>query len=384
MGSIAYRAPVTAPLATLIALLAGSVVLALIGRGAADYVPAADSLRAEIAELPLAFEPRRDGEFAAPSVAGGTLALSRGHAALSLPEPGGSASTLRLELAGANPHPDVTASEPLPGRVNRFIGDDPERWRTGVPTYGRVSFSEVYPGIGVDYYGNQRDLEYDFRLAPGADPNRIAIELGGAGRGAHGPRGRARDRRRHPSGAPTGAGRLPAHRRRARRSPGPLRARRTHDRVRARRLRPLATARDRPRDRQLLDHRRRRFLRRPPRGHRRRRQRRCLPGRRGQHRRLRAPRGLVPELRRRLRRCDRDQARPRCRWLDQRRLRDLPGRQRNRHGFRSRRRRRRRRVRHGDHPVHQLPDQDSLPTSVGTSRRATHSSPSSIPTPAAP
>ena len=182
MGSLAYRVPRPVPVATMLALLASAVALGLVTRETVERAPAASAspLEAEIAELPLSFERlgRGSGEYLARSVSGGTLVLSAGDAALSFP--GARSPTLTLELVGARPHPKPSVSAPSSGRVNRFIGDDPDRWRTGIATHERVGFAGVYPGIDIDYYGNQRNLEYDFRLAAGADPNRIAIELGGA------------------------------------------------------------------------------------------------------------------------------------------------------------------------------------------------------------
>src|SRR5207248_1199140 len=77
---------------------------------------------------------------------------------------------LRMKLLGSNPDPRTAAADPLPGRVSYFIGNDPTKWRTNVPTFGRVNYKEVYPGIDLTYYGTQGSLEYDFVVAPGADP----------------------------------------------------------------------------------------------------------------------------------------------------------------------------------------------------------------------
>src|SRR3989442_391519 len=63
--------------------------------------------------------------------------------------------TLRMKLLGANRAAKVTALEELPGESNYFIGNDPQRWRTGVPTYAKVKCEGVYPGVDVIYYGNQ-------------------------------------------------------------------------------------------------------------------------------------------------------------------------------------------------------------------------------------
>jgi len=91
-----------------------------------------------------------------------------------------SAAEIRMELVGANPAANVSGQEPLPGVVNYFIGNDPAQWRTNIPTFGRVAYNAVYPGIDLVYYGNQRQLEYDFVVAPGADPSIIRLGFGGA------------------------------------------------------------------------------------------------------------------------------------------------------------------------------------------------------------
>jgi len=87
---------------------------------------------------------------------------------------------LRMRLLGANPLSEVTGLEALPGTSNYFIGNDPARWRTNVPTYGKVRYSQIYPGIDLVYYGNQRQLEYDFVVAPGGDPAQIRLAIRGA------------------------------------------------------------------------------------------------------------------------------------------------------------------------------------------------------------
>jgi hypothetical protein len=87
-----------------------------------------------------------------------------------------------MKPLGANPRPRVRGEEELPGRVNYLIGQDPNGWRTDIPTYARVRHEEVYPGVDLVYYGNQRQLEYDFVVAPGADPDRISLGIEGAER----------------------------------------------------------------------------------------------------------------------------------------------------------------------------------------------------------
>ena len=84
---------------------------------------------------------------------------------------------VRMKLVGANRSAQVRGVEELPGKTNYFIGNDPKKWRTNVATYARVKYSEVYPGIDLVYYGNRGKLEYDFVVAPGADPRAIKLAV---------------------------------------------------------------------------------------------------------------------------------------------------------------------------------------------------------------
>ena len=98
------------------------------------------------------------------------------------PEVPAAGGVLRMKLRNANPAAKVTGEDELAGTSNYFIGNDPAKWRTKVPTYAKVKYEGIYPGIDLVYYGNQRQLEYDFIVAPGADPHRIAFDVRGAKR----------------------------------------------------------------------------------------------------------------------------------------------------------------------------------------------------------
>ncbi|HUZ47705.1 MAG TPA: SBBP repeat-containing protein [Terriglobia bacterium] len=89
-------------------------------------------------------------------------------------------TVLRMKLAGANQSPKVAGLEELPGKSNYLIGKDSTKWRTNIPNYAKVRYQNVYPGIDLVYYGNQRQLEYDFVVGPGADPKAITLEIAGA------------------------------------------------------------------------------------------------------------------------------------------------------------------------------------------------------------
>jgi hypothetical protein len=89
-------------------------------------------------------------------------------------------SVVRIKLMGANPAPQIEGAEALPGKSNYLIGNDPSKWRRNVTSYGKVRYRGIYPGIDLIYYGNQQQLEYDFVVAAGADPNAIKLDFGGA------------------------------------------------------------------------------------------------------------------------------------------------------------------------------------------------------------
>jgi hypothetical protein len=89
-------------------------------------------------------------------------------------------SIVRMELVGAHPNAPVTREDKQITKTNYFLGNDPAKWRTDIANYGRLRYHSVYDGIDLVYYGNQRQLEHDFVVAPGGDPARIALALKGA------------------------------------------------------------------------------------------------------------------------------------------------------------------------------------------------------------
>ena len=91
----------------------------------------------------------------------------------------GAVVRMRLEGATRNTQPTLEGLERFPGTSNYFLGNDPMKWRTNIPHYQRVQYKSVYPGIDLVYYGNPQQLEYDFLLAPGADPNDIRLAFEG-------------------------------------------------------------------------------------------------------------------------------------------------------------------------------------------------------------
>jgi uncharacterized repeat protein (TIGR01451 family) len=86
---------------------------------------------------------------------------------------------VRMQLEGANPAASAEGLDELVSRANYFSGPDPSQWHTDIPSYARVRYAQVYPGIDMVFYGNQRQLEYDFVIAPGSDPDVIQIVFSG-------------------------------------------------------------------------------------------------------------------------------------------------------------------------------------------------------------
>ena len=102
--------------------------------------------------------------------------LKDGHDRKSEPE------VMRMKLLGSRSDADISGEEVLPGKLNYLLGNKPAKWRANLPTYRKVNYENIYPGIDLVYYGTQRDLEYDFHVSPGADPNVINLGFTGVER----------------------------------------------------------------------------------------------------------------------------------------------------------------------------------------------------------
>lgn len=132
--------------------------------------------------IPLSFEPNA-GQAAGPVryLARGssyTLYLAGGEAVLA----GHNQAPLRTKLSGANLSAPITGEAPQASTSNYFAGSDPRKWHPSVPNFGRVRYTGVYPGIDLVFYGKDGNLEYDWMVAPGADPGHIGMIFEGADR----------------------------------------------------------------------------------------------------------------------------------------------------------------------------------------------------------
>jgi len=179
------------------ALLAAALLLWLFDRPASAQTAHANQPRASASDAharlvkayggaPLHFEPNQ-GQTDAPvhflsNGLGYSIFLTSSEAVLALhpPKPNGRSTVLRMRLVGANPQSGPRGLDEFPGRANYFLGNDPQKWRANVPTFAKVEYRDVYTGIDVIYHGNGKQLEYDFVVAPGADPAAIKLAISGA------------------------------------------------------------------------------------------------------------------------------------------------------------------------------------------------------------
>ncbi len=154
--------------------------LAQSGRSAIHHAPPVAKhvpLASRVA-LPLYFEAH--GSSFVASGAGYNLVLDAGQARLGLR---GGAATPASEVVitprNAHPSPKAVTEQPLSGRSNYYIGNDPSKWTTGVPHFGRVRYHDIYNGIDLLYYGAEGKVEFDFVVAPGADPATVELAFQG-------------------------------------------------------------------------------------------------------------------------------------------------------------------------------------------------------------
>lgn len=142
-----------------------------------------EQLRQSFAQIPLSFEANRgqagDSADYLARGAGYTLQLEATTALFQLRN-GKNSTTVQMRVLGGDPNARAEELNELEGKANYFVGNDPAQWQQNIPTYERVRYREVYRGIDLVYYGNQRQLEYDFNVAPGQDAGAIKLRFEGA------------------------------------------------------------------------------------------------------------------------------------------------------------------------------------------------------------
>ena len=113
------------------------------------------------------------------SARGGGCTILLTHDGISLRSPVGAVG---LRFLGTSAHPQIDGLMPQPGYSNYLFGKDPSKWRMNAVNYSRVRYGALYSGVDVVYYGNQRQLEYDLVVAPGASPKAIVMKFDGGDR----------------------------------------------------------------------------------------------------------------------------------------------------------------------------------------------------------
>jgi hypothetical protein len=156
-------------------------------------------IQASYAALPLAFEPNRgngytlfltanEAVFSLQSRSAGGSSVRRGagmptkNSQAHVNSPKSASAVVRMQLLGGNSLATVAASGQMPGTSNYFLGNDPSKWRTDVAHYARISYQDVYPGVNMAFHGAQRQPEFDFVVAPAANPAPIGFHFTGAQR----------------------------------------------------------------------------------------------------------------------------------------------------------------------------------------------------------
>ena len=154
------------------------VLVALLG----SALPvAAQTSNSQFLRQPLVFEPNRgqadsSTEFLSHGN-GHSVLLRNAEAVITFATP---ATAVGMKLVGKNPRAVVEGLDLQAGVTNYIVGNDPAAWHSSVPQFAKVKYGNVYPGIDLIYYGNERQLEYDFNLSPHANPSAIQLEFEGA------------------------------------------------------------------------------------------------------------------------------------------------------------------------------------------------------------
>jgi hypothetical protein len=134
---------------------------------------------AQFGNLPLWFEAGQPAKFTAHA-SDSEFTIAATGAEFTLSKNNGETADCQLQFVGANPAARISGDRQLTGKINYFIGNDPNQWQANVPTFAQVRVENIYPGVNVLYYGNRQKLEYDLNLAAGVNPSAIALRFDGA------------------------------------------------------------------------------------------------------------------------------------------------------------------------------------------------------------
>jgi hypothetical protein len=128
--------------------------------------------------LPLYFEADQNQSGFVSRGSGYQFQISPQGVQLALSDSGTTAAA-QMQFVGANSQAEISGADEMSGRINYLIGSDSSHWQTGLPTFSRVQIAQLYPGIDLVFHGNQRQLEYDFTVAPGARTGLIQFRFSG-------------------------------------------------------------------------------------------------------------------------------------------------------------------------------------------------------------
>ena len=131
------------------------------------------------ASLPLYFQANNSQTEFLSSGDGCQFTVSASGVRMSLRESKDRAATAQIRFVGANSEAQIAGGGKLTSKVNYFIGNDSSKWQIGLSTFANVQVTQLYPGINMIFHGNQRQLEYDFTVAPGANPNAVKMRFNG-------------------------------------------------------------------------------------------------------------------------------------------------------------------------------------------------------------
>jgi Beta-propeller repeat len=177
----AARKELTMKTVMLVTTLISLTILARgMDRHALDDLPSLNSMTISSA----AFEPNRGQGPSPVSFIGRaqnyTVLLCEQSTRLLFSAPNDSAiHSIELQFIGSNSVKPIGV-EPTGGMTNYLLGNNPAAWRRAIPNYSRIREAQLYPGIDAVFHGNGRNIEYDFIVAPGANPNRIRMRFEGS------------------------------------------------------------------------------------------------------------------------------------------------------------------------------------------------------------
>ncbi|MBX3084948.1 MAG: SBBP repeat-containing protein [Anaerolineae bacterium] len=170
----------------------------------ANKQPLNSVIQQNYGQLPLSFVPNMGqtdakAQFQVNSL-GGTLYFTAGEVVLALPQPSKEVPVrfaeqrkdvdtlmgerfepstsepplvVKMQLISASAEAQIIGTDPLPGIVNYFIGNDPSQWHANIPTYAGIAYRNVYAGIDLQYDGHEGRLKGTYTVAAGVDPSVI-------------------------------------------------------------------------------------------------------------------------------------------------------------------------------------------------------------------